>query len=153
MNNLSIKDKHISIMSQSMIENVRNLETELMKISQDSIPTFHLIHAGMYSRTIIIPAGSIIVGSLMKIATILILQGDFIIYTDDGSIEYHGYNVFSGNEHRKTAVVALNDTNATMIFPTNTKSVAEAEDEFTDETHLLFSRHSDAINHITITGV
>ena len=100
-----------------------------------------------------VPAGVAITGALMKIPTMLILSGDFVIYIDDVPVELHGYNVFTGCANRKQAGYALTDTNVTMIFPTQAKTVEEAEEEFTEECHLLFSRYPDAINHTMITGV
>jgi hypothetical protein len=39
-----------------------------------------------------------------------------------------------------------------MIFATQANNVGDAEDEFTDESHMLMSRHPHAVNKITITG-
>lgn len=151
MNN-SVLERPISTMTEEMVNNVRKLESAILNLPQVKIPTSHLIHAGMYARTILVPAGVIITGSLMKIATILILSGDFIIYIDDNPIELHGYNIFAGNPNRKQAGVAITDTSVTMIFPTNVRTIAEAEEQFTDEANILFSRYPDAVNHIKITG-
>jgi hypothetical protein len=148
----AVAERRIDTMSEVTIANVRRLEAFVGQLPQTLIPTSHLIHAGMYSRTIMVPAGVTIVGSLMKIPTLLILSGDFVIYIDNEPIELHGYNVFSGNANRKQAGYAIGDTYVTMVFPTSAKTVEEAEEEFTDETHLLFSRNEDAINHVTITG-
>ena len=145
--------RKIDTMSEVMIERVRKLEAAMMKAPQVAITTEHVLHAGMYSRTIKVPAGVTIVGSLMKIPTILILSGDFIIYIDDTPIKLHGYNVFTGNANRKQAGHAISDTYVTMVFPTKAKTIEAAEAEFTDETHLLFSRHEGAVNYIEITGV
>ena len=149
----AVTERCISTMSEATINRVRLLEADLLKKPQVSIPTSHIIHAGMYSRTIMVPAGVVIVGSLMKIATLLILSGDFVIYIDDVPNRLSGYNVFSGYKNRKQAGVAITDTYVTMIFPTSAKTVEEAEEQFTDETALLFSRYDDAVNHVTITGV
>jgi hypothetical protein len=78
----------------------------------------------------------------------LIVHGHCIVYIGDQSKELHGYNVLAASAGRKQAFIAVTDTYLTMIFVTDAKTVAEAEDEFTDEAHLLFSRAPDAINHI-----
>lgn len=148
-----VKERRISSMSDETISNVRFLQNEFLELPQVSIPTSHLIHAGMYARTVKVPAGTAIVGSLMKVASILILNGEFVIYVDNEPIKLEGYNVFYGCANRKQAGYALSDAHVTMIFPTPAKSVADAEEEFTDEAHLLASRHNDAVNHICITGV
>ena len=149
----AVAERTISTMSEVTINNVRRLETALLQLPQVIIPTHHVLHAGMYSRTIMVPAGVTITGSLMKIPTMLILSGDFVIYIEDKPMELHGYNVFTGNANRKQAGFAITDTYVTMIFPTKAKNVEEAEEEFTDETYLLFSRNDDAVNYITVTEI
>lgn len=149
----AVTERRISSMDESTIENVHKLQDYLLKYPQTKIPTSHLIHAGMYARTVMVPAGVMLVGSLMKVATILILSGSFVIYVDDEPIRLDGYNVFYGQANRKQAGVAISDTYVTMIFTTNAHSVFDAENEFTDEASLLASRHEDSINHICVTGV
>ena len=147
-----ISANHISTMSEVAIDKVRQLESAVLSVPQVKIATDHLIHAGMYSRTIMVPAGVVLTGSLMKIATILILSGDFLLFAGEKAVELHGYNVLAGSPHRKQAGIAITDTWVTMIFPTDVKTVEEAEAEFTDETDLLFSRYEDALNNVRITG-
>lgn len=152
MSELAISENHISTMSEAAIDKVRQLESLILSCPQVKIETNHLIHAGMYARTIKVPANIVLTGSLMKIATILILSGDFILFAGDEAIKLHGYNLLAGGPNRKQAGVAITDTWVTMIFPTNAKTVEEAEEQFTDETSVLFSRYEGAINNITITG-
>lgn len=151
MSELALSEKHISTMSEEAIRKVRQLESLILSVPQVKIATHHLIHAGMYSRTIMVPAGVAITGSLMKIATILILSGDFILFAGDEAIELNGYNWLAGSPYRKQAGVAKTDTWVTMLFPTKARTVEEAEEEFTDEASILFSRYEDAENHVTIT--
>lgn len=138
-------------MDMAEIDAVRQLENELLKTPQIKIATQHIIHAGMYARTIVVPKGVVLTGALMKIATLLIIQGDFLLFAGDKAIKLQGYNVFTGAPNRKQAGVALTDTHVTMIFPTQVKTVAEAEEQFTDEFVGLFSRYPDAENHVVIT--
>lgn len=152
MSNLALSENHISTMSDVAIEKVRKLEDVILSFPQVKIPTHHLIHAGMYSRTIMVPAGIVLTGSLMKIATILILSGDFILFAGDNAVELHGYNVLAGSSNRKQAGVAKADTWVTMIFPTDAKTVEDCENEFTDEGVVLWSRYEDAENYVRITG-
>ncbi len=147
----AIVTQRILTMSDDEINQVRALEAEILAIPQVVIPTSHILHGGMYSRTIMVPAGVVLTGSLMKISTILIIQGDFLLFAGDGAKELHGYNVFAGGPHRKQSGLAQSDTWVTMIFPTDAKTVEEAERKFTDEYDMLASRGADAINYITIT--
>lgn len=129
----------ISSMSEDSISKVRELETEALKYEQAHIETTHNFHAGMYARTIMIPEGVMLTGALIKIPTILILNGDGIIYTDEGSKEYHGHNVWNAEANRKQAFIAITNTYLTMIFPTKSITIEEAESEFTDEVGLLLT--------------
>lgn len=147
-----IAERKISTMSVEEVNQVRMLENELLSMPQVKIATSHILHAGMYARTITVPAGIVLTGSLMKIPTLLIIQGEFLLFAGDKTISLNGYNTFTGGANRKQAGVAVTDTHVTMIFATDAKTIADAEAEFTDETDLLFSRYSDAENHITITG-
>lgn len=139
-------------MSESQIELVHKFDAALKNCPQVLIATDHLFHAGVYARTIIIPAGTGLTGALLKVATVLIVSGDVLVYAGDETFDIKGYRVLAGSAGRKCAFVARQDTVLTMIFATNAKSVAEAEDEFTDEAPLLFSRREDAINNTIITG-
>jgi hypothetical protein len=152
MSNSLVLEERISTMTEIEVDKVRQLEKAILQAPQVKIATSHIIHAGMYARTIIVPAGIALTGALMKIATLLIIQGNFLLFVGGKTKELQGYNVFTGAANRKQAGVALTDTHITMIFPTNAKTIEEAEEQFTDETDILFSRYEGAENHITITG-
>lgn len=152
MSNLAISKNHISTMNGEAIEKVRQYEAAILALPQVKIATEHLIHGGMYARTIMVPAGVALTGSLMKIATILIVSGHHLIFSGSEAVELKGYNVIAGGPNRKQGGVSVTDTWVTMLFPTKARTVEEAEAEFTDETALLFSRYEDAENHVRITG-
>ena len=135
-------------MNELEINRVYELEKLSMLLPQVGIATDHLIHAGMYARTIVIPKDVILTGALIKVATILIINGDVNV----NGTRFTGYNVLAANKNRKQAFHALEDTSLTMIFRTDVDNVADAEEEFTEEASLLISRKDDSINHILITG-
>lgn len=139
-------------MSPQAVDAVRQLETESLKLPQVAIPTEHVFHAGMYARTIRIPADVMLTGALIKIPTLLILDGDTLVYTEDGTVRVTGHRVMLGAAGRKQAFLAIADTMLTMVFATGAATVEEAEAEFTDEVDLLFSRGDDAANRV-IRGV
>jgi hypothetical protein len=122
------------------LDTVRRLEKVAREQPQTPIETQHVFHAGMYARTVMIPAGHMITGALIKIPTILIVSGEAILYGSEGAVRSDGYRVFSASAGRKQAMVALTDTYLTMLFPTQAKTVDEAECAFTDETDLLITR-------------
>jgi hypothetical protein len=140
-------------MSPAAVDRVRAFEVENLARAQVPIATHHLIHAGMYARTIMIPAGVGLTGALIKRATTLILAGDALAYGGAGVVDeaqhFRGYHVIPARAFRKTAFLAYEDTYLTMIFPTTARTVEEAEREFTDEADLLFSRRGENVINIT----
>lgn len=141
-----IENKNITPMSQKDIASVYSLEGFILSAPQEVIPTHHTLHAGVYSRTIRVPKGVVLTGAIMIIPTLLIIQGDFILFVGDKAKELHGYNVFTCEANRKQAGIAISDTYVTMIFPTDVKTTEEAEDKFTSEADHLWSRSNTAIN-------
>lgn len=143
----------IAAMSEQSIDRVRELEDQLRKLPQICIETDHVLHGGMYARTICIPAGVVLTGALIRVPTLLVFDGHVTVNTGDGeSILLQGYRVLAASAPRRQAIIAHRDTHMTMMFATRAKTVAEAEDEFTEEVHLLASRESDAINNVISTG-
>lgn len=152
MADLATRLDRILPMSGADIANVRALEAAVLAAPQVDIPTHHVIHAGMYARTITVPAGVVLTGALIKCATLLILNGDAIVYRDGEPVEFTGHNVLACSAGRMMAIVARTDTAMTMLFSTNATSIDAAECEFTDEAERLFSRAPGARNTVIITG-
>ena len=132
---------------------VCQFESEMRKLPQLKVTTWHTIHAGIYTRTILIPAGAGITGALIKVATTLVVNGHCMVFVGEDSREIAGHCVLPAAGLRKQAFVALQDTWLTMMFKTDAKTVEEAEQEFTDDYEILASRLDDAVNEIIITEV
>ena len=149
--NLPVAQPTLPAMSLGAVDLVFELEDEVLKRPQIDIPTQHVLHAGMYFRTICMPAGkeeSILTGALIKVPTVLIVCGDVTVFTGTDTVHLTGYNVLMASAGRKQAFIAHKDTYITMAFPTRAKTVDEAEVEFTDEYSRLFSRRGDNEIHI-----
>jgi len=131
-------------MSPQMLAVVNEAEHAVGRLPQIAIATEHLFHGGMYARTVRIPAQSVITGTLLNIPTILIIHGNAKVLTNAGWIEIEGYAVLPGSAGRKQAFVALSTVEMTMVFPTQAKTVEDAERECTDEFEKLISRRSDS---------
>lgn len=142
----------VPAMTDWQIDEVANLERYRAGMEQISLDTQHVLHAGLYSRTIRLPAGTMITGALIKIATLIIVQGDAFVWLGDRSRRLTGYNVLPASAGRKQAFVSMDETFITMVFPTVAKDVESAERQFTDEVDLLASRRSDTPNEIIVTG-
>jgi GNAT superfamily N-acetyltransferase len=140
----------IAPMTAAAVDKVRALERQNAQLEQVPIATAHLIHAGLYARSIMLPAGVVLTGALIKRATVLILDGDVTLNMGETVIRLSGYYVVPASAHRKQVFLAHADTHMTMLFPTIAKDVRTVEGELTDEADLLFSRNGE--NFITITG-
>lgn len=149
MSELATIEKLIPTMSSDAVDKVRDIENMLRTLPQTDIRTDHLIHAGMYARTIYIPAGVVLTGALIKLATVLIFSGKATVYLGDRIMDLEGYHVLAASAGRKQVFVTHEDTWLTMIFPSQAHSIAEAESEFTDEAEMLMSRTGE--ESITIT--
>lgn len=132
----------IGAMSPDAIAAVYRLEAEAEAMPQVELETQHALHAGMYARTIKVPAGVLTVGALIKIATLLIVSGKGVVYIGGEAVDVEGYRVIEGEAGRKQAWLSIEDTSITMIFPTTAASVEEAEAEFTDEAERLMTRRN-----------
>lgn len=139
-------------MSDEAIEKVRCLEAvSLAMLEQVEFPTEHLIHGGMYVRTLHMKAGQFLTGALMKIATTLVVSGDCSVFIGEETIELRGYSVLPGSAGRKQVFMAHTDVSMTMFFPSKATTPAEAEQEFTDQYEMLMSNRQDCVK-TTVTG-
>ena len=137
-------------MTAGQVARVREFEAFSATQPQIPIRTLHVLHAGMYARTIRIPAGVALTGALIKIPTLLTISGDATVLIGEEEVRFTGYHVLPASAGRKQAFVVHADTDLTMLFPTIATTIEEAENEFTDEADRLFSRHGG--NTVTITG-
>lgn len=152
MSNVVVSSNRIAAMSDDAIDKVRKLEERIRQVHQLTITTDHVIHGGMYSRSLFMPMGAVMTGALIKVPTILIISGHVTIWLDNECTEIAGYQVFAASAHRKQAFAFHQDTHMTMIFATQSTTVQDAENEFTDEADRLMSRNDSSINNINITG-
>lgn len=125
-------------------------ENQLIGQEPAKVPTEHVLHGGMYARTIAIPPGMVMTGAVIKLATMLIVVGSAEALAGDVWIELEGYNVLRGVAGRKALFVTRSTVVMTMVFPTSARTVEEAEREFTDDADRLLSRRQDA-NRVVIT--
>lgn len=148
------RENVIPSMSDSSIEKAREMEKAIYNLPQISIATDHILHAGVYTRTVMIPKDGVISGVLVKRSVNLIISGHCIVYLgDDEAREYKGYVALTAMANRKQVFIAKENTYLTMFFATDAREIAEAESQFTDEVGTLMSRQDNAINNINITGV
>jgi hypothetical protein len=152
MTSLATNSSRIAVMSEAAIEKVRVVQNEMLKMPQVNLPVHHTLHGGMYSRSLVIPAGVALAGAFILVPTMLIVSGNVTVYANDQAYEIDGYQVLVASAGRKQLFVAHSDTNMTMLFATTATTVEAAEDEFTSESSLLASRRYEDLNTTIITG-
>lgn len=131
-------------MSADALEKVRALQDAIAECEQVNAPIEHLIHAGMYARTVRLGPGVALAGALLKVATTVIVSGDCTVFTGDEAVELTGYNVLAGSAGRKQAFLTHGEVCITAIFATSAATVREAEAEATDEHESLQTRRVEA---------
>ena len=152
MSDIALSTPSLPAMSEAGLAKVRALEDKALALPQVSTETHHVLHAGLYARTILLPGGTMITGALIKIATLVIVEGDVLVWLGNITKRLKGYNILPASAGRKQAFFSLDDSHITMIFPTDASDVESAEIQFTDEHDLLASRREDARNLTIITG-
>lgn len=145
MNDVALRPT-IAPMSQAAIDHVRKIEAVNLTRPQTELRFEHDLHAGMYARTMIVPEladdeACLITAVLIKIPTLVIYHGEALVYVGEAQpLRLSASGVIRAAAGRRQAFIAQSGFRLTMIFPTKATTVAEAEEEFTDEAHLLQSR-------------
>lgn len=152
MTALLVEYPALSATTPEVIELLNKAQYLCMKREQVPIKTDHVIHAGMYARTITMPAETVLIGTLIKIPTTVITVGSARVLVGRDWADVDGYQVLPGSANRKQIFVSRTAFIVTMIFPTSAQTVEEAEKEFTDEYEILLSRKQEEMNSVLITG-
>ncbi len=144
--------QRLPAMTPEAINKVRLIESICLQLDEQiEFPTEHLIHGGMYLRTLHMKAGQVMTGALLKVPTALIVAGDCAVFIGTETIELRGYSVLPGSAGRKQLFLAHTDVSMTMSFPTDALTVEQAEKEFTDEYAMLMTNRMDCVTTL-ITG-
>lgn len=126
--------------SMASPEAVRELERFTLAMPQVEIQTQHLVHGGLYARTIFVPAGTLITGAQMNKDNICVMHGDMSVTTDEGTVRLTGFHVIPASAGFKRAGFAHADTYWTTLMPTQHTDLNDIEDEMTDESSMLQTR-------------
>lgn len=144
----------IDPMSQSAMDLVEEMDVTLRSYEhQTAVLTDHVLHGGVYYRTLFVPAGVFLTGSTIRVHTTLMIHGKCVFYTDGPPLAIAGSAVVPAFAGRRQAVYAEEDTIITMSFATDATTVEQAEEEFTPDAHRLGSRAHPECNTYLVTGV
>jgi hypothetical protein len=135
----------IPALTDTQLARVRDFEAFALSRPQLPVTTRHCFHAGIYSRSLMMHAGEIICGALIKIDTVVIVSGDCSVVTGGGAERVTGYHVIPAAAGRKQIFYAHADTWLTMQFATAETTIEAAEAQFTDEADRLASRYNQNV--------
>ena len=138
--------------SPAVLAQLDEINKLILSCPQIELSTEHLFHGGMYARTIRLQPGTKMMGSLIKLATVLIVHGDCSVLIGDQRVELTGYNVIPGCAGRKQFFWTHGPVEMTMIYPTSLGTVEEVEDEVFAESDQLMSRRDGSSDTIVVTG-
>jgi hypothetical protein len=138
--------------TQEALEKILKAEEIIGSKPQIDFQTEHILHGGMYSRTVRLAKDVIIVGVEIKVPTTVIVNGDTLVFAGDKWYRLQGYQVMAASAGRKQIFWTIGATEITMMFSTKAKTVDEAEREFTDEIDKLVSRKHGEDDIVVITG-
>ncbi len=131
-------------MNQLAVARVSDFEQLSSTLPQVDMCVTQFIHAGMYVRTLCVPAEHVLTGALVRIPTVLVVNGDVNVWTGEAFNRLTGHHALQCEANRKQVFRAFTDTWLTMSFPTKAKTVKEAEEEFTAEWSKLTTRRNEA---------
>jgi hypothetical protein len=140
MSSLAILGNTIPATTQEAIDRVIAVENRIREHEQAKIKTEHIFHAGMYIRTVRLEKYTVFTSVLIKVPTLVIVNGNCDLFAGDQWVRLEGYNVVPANAGRKGIYVTRSAVDITMIFPSNAKTVEAAEAQFTNEANRLLSR-------------
>ena len=139
--------------SPDLLAKLDQAQKIILQCPQGEVVTEHLIHGGMYARTIRRGPGMLSIGSRMLRSTILIIHGNCSFVGGNGErVDLTGYNVIPGCAGRKQLSLTHGPVEMTMLFPTSAVTVEEAENEICAEADQLMSRKDNSKDKIMITG-
>lgn len=103
------------------------------------LDTWHTFAEGLVARTILIRAGTVLVGGAHKQPHLCVCHGDIEVTTDEGLRRLTGYHVVPALPGTKRVGLAHADTHWTTIHlnPTNERDVGKLEDAFIEDASQL----------------
>jgi hypothetical protein len=111
-------------------EQIVRLEGLLLQLPQETLETVHHFADGLVSRTIRIPAGTLLTGAPHKSEHLNVCHGDITVWTEDGMRRLTGYHVLPSKPGAKRVGQAHGETFWTTIHanPTNCRDIEALED-------------------------
>jgi hypothetical protein len=142
----------IAATTSGATEKIGKLTALVKTLPQVEFVTEHLLHGGMYTRTVRLPEKALCTAVLILPSTVLITMGTLDVWSNDELTHVAGYNVIPGAAGRKIAFLTHSEVAMSMVMPCEAETVDEAQREFTSEFELLVPLSDVDRHRILITG-
>lgn len=120
---------------------VRNVAEYLLQNTiEKDIQIKHCICGELYIRKCIIPKDVVAVSALIKVPTVVIIDGDCLVYDGQKVSRVTGYKALQGQAYRESIFKALEDTQITMIAVVKSDTPQNAQKQITDQ-YVLLTNH------------
>lgn len=108
---------------------IKAIGDTIADLPQQAIPLEHFIHAGCYTRYIVLPANSLAVGEELAVDTVHIFNGDITVRTDEGIKRYTGFTLLQASKHKRRIGVIHETTHWVSVYATQQKDTDAAYKE------------------------
>lgn len=105
--------------------------------SLDGVETGHLVHGGLYARTMKVKAGMLVIGKVhLKDHVCFLTKGDISVMTDEGMMRVEAPFSLACKAGIKRIGLAHTDTEWVSVHLSNLTDIKELEDELTIDSDL-----------------
>lgn len=112
-------------------EQLRRLETEMLKLPPAEAPVTHHFAHGVYGREMFIAAGTILTGKIHRFATLnFLMQGEITVTTPEGVRRIVAPAIFTSKPGCKKVGYAHTDVIWVNVHPTRMTDLAAIEQKF-----------------------
>lgn len=106
---------------------IRELEATMLQLPQQEIEIRHQFSGGMYARSMLAPAGSLIVGEIYKKAHYVVLAfGKVTVVTESRTEHFKGPGMWASPVGTKRVILVYADTIWTTVVATDALTPEEA---------------------------
>lgn len=134
MSNLSLAFDNLPV--ESVREFISDIEMQVKEMPQVEIPAIHHFanpgsDKGIYTRTIELQKGALIVGKIHKFETVnIVSRGEVWVVSQDGKMKIQAGGIFVSTPGAKRVIYAHEDATWTCIHATGETDLEKIEAEF-----------------------
>ena len=146
MSNLALTFDNLPV--ESVREFISEVEDQVRSLPQVEIPAIHHFansgtDKGLYTRTIELQKGALIVGKIHKFETVnIVSRGEVWVISQDGKMKIKAGGIFVSTAGAKRIIYAHEDSTWTCIHATPETDLDKIEDEFIAKDYTELNKES-----------